>query len=105
MLMPLLEAAGIEAYAVDLIGWGFTEAKVDPKACEVLGPAERRAHLLAFCQEKVSLLLSNSPCHTQQCDHAGTVSKRLAVAMDTFEHVMQSHQPCAGLCEGCTNLS
>ena len=66
MLMPLLEAAGAEAYAVDLVGWGFTEARIDPKAREVLGPAERRAHLLAFCQEKVSLVPSSSPFTTQQ---------------------------------------
>ena len=61
MLMPLLEAAGREAYAVDLVGWGFTEARVDPESHEVLGPAERRAHLLAFCQEKVRLVM---PCPT-----------------------------------------
>ena len=54
MLMPLLEAAGVEAYAVDLVGWGFTEARLDPELHEILGPAERRAHLFAFCQEKVS---------------------------------------------------
>ena len=59
MLMPLLEAAGAEAYAVDLVGWGFTEARVDPASQEVLGPAERRAHLLAFCREKVTLVVSS----------------------------------------------
>ncbi len=53
MLMPMLEAAGAEAWAVDIIGWGFTEAGVQPGSQEVLGPAERRAHLLAFCKEKV----------------------------------------------------
>ena len=64
MLMPVLEAAGAEAYAVDLVGWGFTEARVDPASREVLGPAERRAHLLAFCQEKVFFVP-----HLQLCLH------------------------------------
>ena len=63
MLLPLLEAAGAEAYAVDLVGWGFTQARVDPASQEVLGPAQRRAHLLAFCQEKVSLVPSSLTFH------------------------------------------
>lgn len=56
-LMPLLEAAGVEAWAVDINGWGFTEAGVVPGSQEVLGPAERRAHLLEFCTQQVFLLL------------------------------------------------
>ena len=54
MLIPLLEAAGTEAWAVDVVGWGFTEAGIQPGSKEVLGAAERRAHLLAFWQQKVS---------------------------------------------------
>ena len=53
MLLPLLEAANMEAWAVDIIGWGFTEAGIGAGSQEVLGPAERRAHLLAFWKQKV----------------------------------------------------
>ena len=53
MLLPLLEEAGAEAWAVDIVGWGFTEAGVLPGSQEILGPAERRAHLLEFCKQKV----------------------------------------------------
>ena len=47
-LLPLLESAEAEAWAVDIVGWGLTEAGVTPESHEVLGAAERRAHLLAF---------------------------------------------------------
>ena len=53
MLLPQLEAAGAEAYAVDLVGWGLTEADVEPRSKQVIGAAERRQHLLEFCKQKV----------------------------------------------------
>ena len=46
----------MEAYALDVVGWGFTESGVELGSTEVLGPAERRAHLLAFWQLKVTRL-------------------------------------------------
>ena len=57
VLLPLLEEAGAEAWAVDIAGWGFTEAGVLPGSQQVLGPAERREHLLEFCKQKVSHIL------------------------------------------------
>lgn len=53
LLMPLLETAGLQAWAIDVVGWGFTNCGIVPGNQEVLGPAERRAHLLAFWQQKV----------------------------------------------------
>jgi len=46
-VLPLLQAASVEAYALDLLGWGFAQTdgveRVDVRA--------RRAHLLAFWEQ------------------------------------------------------
>ena len=48
-LMPLLDARGVEAHAVDLVGWGFTDASAAPG----VGPEEKRAHLEAFWRDEL----------------------------------------------------
>ena len=53
-LLPVLEAAGANAWAVDIVGWGFSDANLAADARTVLGPDEKREHLLAFWQEQVS---------------------------------------------------
>lgn len=58
LLLPLLAEEGVQAWAVDLVGWGFTEAGVVPAQGEVIGPAQRRAHMLAFWQQKVLITCS-----------------------------------------------
>jgi len=47
-VMPLLAAAQIEAYALDILGWGFTETA----GCSVSVDA-KRAHLHAFVQQQL----------------------------------------------------
>ena len=52
-LHPLL-ARQREAWAVDLVGWGFTDAGfgAQPEG-RALGPPQKRAHLLAFWRDEV----------------------------------------------------
>ena len=47
-VMPLLAAAQIEAYALDILGWGFTQTE----GCSVSVDA-KRAHLHAFVQQQL----------------------------------------------------
>ena len=51
---PLLSQLG-DVYAVDLAGWGFTDAGFGgaDAAQRVLGPAQKRAHLAAFMEAVV----------------------------------------------------
>jgi pimeloyl-ACP methyl ester carboxylesterase len=52
-LHPLLESE-VEAWAVDLVGWGFTDHSVFASNKDLaLTPAGKRAHLYAFWKEKV----------------------------------------------------
>lgn len=55
-LLPALAEAGVEAWAVDILGNGFTTAN-DPARFDKapLGPADRSAHLQAFLEQKVRL--------------------------------------------------
>lgn len=52
-LLPALIKAGLPAYAVDVIGWGFTEAGFAADPSPILGPEQKREHLYAFWKEKV----------------------------------------------------
>lgn len=47
-LLPKLEAAGAEAYALDVLGWGFTER--DGGVTD-FGPRGKREHLRAFLEQ------------------------------------------------------
>lgn len=49
---PLLREAG-DVYAVDLAGWGFSDCGFAENPNIPLGPAQKRAHLRAFCEEVV----------------------------------------------------
>ena len=59
-VLPLLAAAGVEAYALEILGWGFTST------CEVasVGVEAKREHLLAFweqhLQTRPALLVGSS---------------------------------------------
>ena len=46
-VLPLLAAEGLEAYALDILGWGFSETS-NARGVSV---EAKRAHLLAFCQQ------------------------------------------------------
>ena len=53
-LLPRLGEAGVPAYAVDLVGWGFTDhAPFVGVGGAALGPAQKREHLYAFWKAKV----------------------------------------------------
>ena len=52
-LLPALVKAGLPAYAVDVIGWGFTDAGFAADPSILLGPEQKRKHLYAFWKEKV----------------------------------------------------
>lgn len=54
-LLPLLDAAGVPAWAVDLVGWGFTDAGFHANPDLRVGPQQKRDHLYAFWKEKVRL--------------------------------------------------
>lgn len=49
---PLLSRVA-DVYAVDLAGWGFTDAGFGSKPNQPLGPQQKRAHLRAFLKEVV----------------------------------------------------
>lgn len=50
--LPLLSAVA-DVYAVDLAGWGFTDAGFAAAPDTPLGPAQKRAHLRAFIDRVV----------------------------------------------------
>ncbi|CAL8469332.1 g8873 [Coccomyxa elongata] len=52
-LFPLLRKEGANAYAVDLIGWGFSCCKFHEKPDLQLGPQQKTDHLYAFWKGKV----------------------------------------------------
>ena len=54
-LLPLLAQAGLEPWAVDVVGWGFTDAGFATDRDTVLGPAQKRDHLYAFWKAQVGL--------------------------------------------------
>ena len=49
---PVLSKIG-DVYAVDLAGWGFSDCGFSTNADISLGPAQKRAHLKAFCENVV----------------------------------------------------
>ena len=53
-LLPLLERS-LEAWAVDLVGWGFTDSGAATQSNMKLGPKQKRDHLYAFWKEKVKI--------------------------------------------------
>ncbi len=52
-LLPLLERS-LEAWAVDLVGWGFSDSGAASQSNMKLGPKQKRDHLYAFWKEKVN---------------------------------------------------
>jgi len=53
-LLPRLGAAGVPAYAVDLVGWGFTDhSPFVGSDAAALGPTQKREHLYEFWRAKV----------------------------------------------------
>lgn len=53
-LLPLLEKK-LETWAVDLVGWGFSDSGAATRKDIQLGPQQKRDHLYAFWKEKVML--------------------------------------------------
>lgn len=51
-LFPLLEARR-EAWAVDVAGWGFTDAGFAADKATPLGPQQKREHLFSFWKQQV----------------------------------------------------
>ena len=51
-LIPLMEAK-LETWAVDLVGWGFSDSGAARHKDMKLGPKQKRDHLYAFWKEKV----------------------------------------------------
>ena len=68
-LLPELEAVGVEAYALDIFGWGFA----DTANAKGVGVDAKRAHLLAFQQSVLQL-----PCFISQGE--GVARSRLRCA-------------------------
>ena len=56
-MLPLLSAS-LDTWAVDVVGWGFTDAGFATDPSTVLGPQQKREHLYAFWKAKVSLAAS-----------------------------------------------
>ena len=46
-VLPLLNAAGVEAFALDSLGWGFSSTQ----NATSIGVESKRDHLRAFCQQ------------------------------------------------------
>ena len=80
LLLLLLEEPGAEAWAVDLVGWGLTEAGIVPGSKQVIGAAERRQHLLEFCKQKVCIV------HSDCC--MNVVHSNVAAQRGSFLHVL-----------------
>lgn len=53
-LLPLLEKS-LETWAVDLVGWGFSNSGAANQPSMKLGPEQKRDHLYAFWKEKVMI--------------------------------------------------
>lgn len=53
-LLPLLEKK-LEAWTVDLVGWGFSDSGAATQTDMQLGPQQKQDHLYAFWKEKVTL--------------------------------------------------
>ncbi len=53
-LLPLLEARR-RTWAIDLVGWGFTDVSFGIDGDAPLGPVQKREHLFAFWKEQVRL--------------------------------------------------
>lgn len=58
-LLPLLEQK-LETWAVDLVGWGFSDSGAASHKDMQLGPKQKRDHLYAFWKEKVMLHFAGS---------------------------------------------
>lgn len=71
-LLPALEAAGMEAYAPCLLGWGFT----DTSALSTVGVEAKREQLLAFWREQMG----------GRRMHVVAASLGACVALDLFAH-------------------
>ena len=56
-LLPLLEQS-LETWAVDLVGWGFSNSGAASHSDMKLGPKQKRDHLYAFWKEKVRFSMS-----------------------------------------------
>ena len=52
-LLPLLEQK-LETWAVDLVGWGFSDSGAATHSDMKLGPKQKRDHMYAFWKEKVN---------------------------------------------------
>lgn len=50
-LLPILEARGAEAWAIDMLGWGFTQR--DSENVKDFSPYAKREHLRAFIEQYV----------------------------------------------------
>ena len=76
-LLPLLHSLG-DVYAVDLVGWGFTEASLFADAPDTpLGPAQKREHLGAFLRDVVG---GGGPVTLLGTSLGGTVAIDFALA-------------------------
>ena len=52
-MKPFLDSAGVEAWALDLLGNGFCASGLEGRPNAELGPDQRRQHLYAFWKQKV----------------------------------------------------
>uniref|UniRef100_A0A7S0E2Z4 AB hydrolase-1 domain-containing protein n=1 Tax=Hanusia phi TaxID=3032 RepID=A0A7S0E2Z4_9CRYP len=51
-LLPKLEELGIESYAVDVLGWGFTEREVE--VVSSFSPAAKLDHIVGFIEQHIA---------------------------------------------------
>lgn len=58
-VLPLLEKK-LETWAVDLVGWGFSDSGAASHKDMRLGPQQKRDHLYAFWKEKVMLAVAQN---------------------------------------------
>ena len=72
-LLPLLEQAEVPTWAVDLIGWGFTDSGAARRPDMQLGPQQKREHLFSFWQAKVPMHHCG-PTSTLPCSVAASKS-------------------------------
>lgn len=52
-MKPFLDKAGVETWALDLLGNGFCASGLEGRPNAELGPEQRRQHLYAFWKQKV----------------------------------------------------